>query len=649
MKSINILLSLIALCGLLCIGCSDFLEEDPSAIGTAETYFPTSDGLDGALNACYSSLRAIYNTRDLWLTGIDQFSGANGYPTEKDPGTYTNIDVYSNQSLSSSNSTINTLWQRCYIGIDRCNRMLSLAPEADVSASVKAVKVEEAKTLRAYYYYHLVEQFGAVPFPLEPYAELQTTAERVPEETIYAQLISDLEQAQSVLPATAAQFGRVTKGVAQFLLAKLYLTRGYKSFGKSDDFTKAAQYADLIINSGTYRLLDDFRMIFVPGNEKNEEIIFSIQWTKDKVLAVWDWSTSSWGNNAHSKFGIAYDNFNGGQRSNYYNRWLRTYNENFYSLDCFGVDTVTHPGRSYVVPPLLESLNIHPVNHSYKIDKRYDATFRRLTMTEVSMEASKRYGPDKTTKWQVWSAGVGSGTSNLTYDMSQVDLNVNYWEGTGRDTSMYIPAPDENHLWPMERCIVLPYGVLPRSVWFLDENSDASRMMNEAYGKIGSVWFHTDWLQVRPSLAKFWEPESQYNDNMGVRDMFLMRLGEVYLIAAEAYYKANNPTLAAERINTIRRRACGSNYMDIKPEEVDIDFILDERTRELVGEELRWNELKRTGKLIERTLRYNWWANSPYIPGGKPYLQEFHLLRPLPYNWWSLLSNKDEVPQNPGY
>jgi hypothetical protein len=89
--------------------------------------------------------------------------------------------------------------------------------------------------------------------------------------------------------------------------------------------------------------------------------------------------------------------------------------------------------------------------------------------------------------------------------------------------------------------------------------------------------------------------------------------------------------------------------MDITIADVDIDFILDERTRELAGEELRWNELKRTRKLIERTLRYNWWANSPYIPGGKAYLSEHHYLRPLPYSWWSLLSNKEEVQQNPGY
>ena len=92
-----------------------------------------------------------------------------------------------------------------------------------------------------------------------------------------------------------------------------------------------------------------------------------------------------------------------------------------------------------------------------------------------------------------------------------------------------------------------------------------------------------------------------------------------------------------------------SSPMDILPEDVSIDFILDERTRELAGEELRWVELKRTGKLVERVKKYNLYAGSDWTPIGKPYIEEYHTLRPIPYAWWSLLSNKEEVAQNPGY
>lgn len=639
----TLLVSSVSSLGILFTGCSDFLAEDPSSIGTGETYFPTASGFDGALNACYSTLRTLHNNRNLWLWGTDQFMQTNGYPTEKAPGTYTNLDVYSNQSLNSENGTIKSLWENAYIGIDRCNRVIQLAETAQVPEKERVVKVAEATSLRALYYYYLVEQFGAIPFPLIPYETLQTEGERIEEADIYQQLISDLEEAQLVLPAVSPQFGRITKGMSQMLLAKLYLTRGYRSYAKGDDFEKAAKYADQIINDGTYKLLDNYQKVFLPGNEKNEEVIFSVQYTKDKIL-------NGSGNNNHSKFGIAYENFIGGQRSNFYNRGLRIFNETFHTIECFGIDTLKQKGKSYEVPNLLSPLDMFPDNCSYKIDKRFNATFKRLTMVEVSTHAGRKYGPDQATKWQVWSAGEGSGKVNLTYDPSQININENYWLGSGRDTSMYIPAPDESHLWPAERFMNVPYGVVPYKLWFKDENSKEKKLMEKAYGEVPqSLWFHIDWLQARPYMYKFREPESFYSDNDGVRDLFLMRLGEVYLIAAEAYYKSGNSNLAAERINTIRYRACGSDYMNIKASDVDIDFILDERTRELVGEELRWVELKRTGKLKERTLKYNYWAASPFIPGGKPYIEDFHNLRPIPYSWWSLLSNKDAVKQNPGY
>ena len=669
MKVKNIFISLIFLAGLLC-SCSDFLSEDPSHLGTAESYFPTPEGFDAALNACYSSLRHTNQEKHLWLKGGDQFSGLNGYPTSRDPGTYTDFDVYAPSTVASDNGSIKNFWERHYIAVDRCNRVISMGPTANLSAAAIATKVAEATTLRAWYYFQLVEQFGAIPFPLEPYTSLQTTAERIPEATVYEQLISDMESVVSsgALPDKAAQYGRVTQSVSWMVLSKLYLTRAWKPFAQGSDFANAAKFADKIINESPHKLLNNYQMIFVPGNEKNDEIIFSIQWSRDQTLAKWDWDTNvnNWGNNHHSKFGIAYDNFQGGIRSNYYNRGLRFYNETFHMVDCFGVDTLTNPGKSYVVPPLLESLDIFPEHHSYTIDSRYDAVLCRLCMTEKTIMGSKRYGPDASAHW-VYAAPntVNEQEVPLIYNSANIGINVNHWEGTGRDTSLFFPRPDETHLWPAERYMHLSYGIVPRMTWFLDENGPVKKMFTDKYtyynGNLpGSFWWHVDWLQSRPWMIKFWDPFTIYNDNWGVRDMFLMRVAEAYLIAAEAYYKMGNSAIAADRINVIRQRACNhsnSHYMDVSPSDVDIDFILDERTRELAGEEYRWVELKRTGKLKERLLKYNWWANSPFITGGKdaPYGgktyfdENKHLLRPLPYSWWSLLSNKDEVLQNPGY
>ncbi|WP_456088393.1 hypothetical protein [Parabacteroides sp.] len=145
LKYISILL--LSLLGLSYTSCSDFLEEDPSSIGTGETYFPTKKGFDGALNACYSMLRTLHQSRQLWMWGTDQFMQTNGYPTYENPGTYTNLDVYSNQSLNSENGNIKSLWENGYIGVDRCNRVIQLSETAELPEAERAVKVAEALSL----------------------------------------------------------------------------------------------------------------------------------------------------------------------------------------------------------------------------------------------------------------------------------------------------------------------------------------------------------------------------------------------------------------------------------------------------------------------------------------------------------------------
>jgi hypothetical protein len=153
-----------------------------------------------------------------------------------------------------------------------------------------------------------------------------------------------------------------------------------------------------------------------------------------------------------------------------------------------------------------------------------------------------------------------------------------------------------------------------------------------------------------PSFKKFREVGLAYADGLGTRDTYVFRLAETYLIAAEAYLKANNLTEALKKFNAVRKRggktgtnpATGLLYKDeMVVTALTIDDILDERARELAGEELRWFELKRTGKLVERTLLRNDEAKS----AAK--LQSIHTLRPIPQNQIDL--NRGELGQNLGY
>jgi len=148
-----------------------------------------------------------------------------------------------------------------------------------------------------------------------------------------------------------------------------------------------------------------------------------------------------------------------------------------------------------------------------------------------------------------------------------------------------------------------------------------------------------------PSLNKFIDPSRlTLAQEPGSRDFFVARLAETYLIAAEANFQLGNLDKAAEQINVVRTRAAlpgKVEAMQITPEQVTLDFILEERTRELLGEMVRWFDLKRTGTLVDRVKLYN--------PDAAVNIQPFHLLRPIPQDQLDRVTNKEEFQQNPGY
>lgn len=148
-----------------------------------------------------------------------------------------------------------------------------------------------------------------------------------------------------------------------------------------------------------------------------------------------------------------------------------------------------------------------------------------------------------------------------------------------------------------------------------------------------------------PTLSKFMDPtRASLNEAQSARDVFVIRLAEVYLIAAEAQMQLGNVAAAAEHINVLRTRASKPGKtaaMLVKPADITLDFILDERARELAGEQLRWFDLKRTGKLTERIKKHN--------PDNAINVQEHHIVRPIPQTQLDAVVNKSEFNQNAGY
>lgn len=157
-----------------------------------------------------------------------------------------------------------------------------------------------------------------------------------------------------------------------------------------------------------------------------------------------------------------------------------------------------------------------------------------------------------------------------------------------------------------------------------------------------------------PSLSKYLDPNrTAINNKDGNRDFVIYRLADTYLLAAEALMMQGKKDEAATYVNVVRRRAARTGKtsaetelnrkaMEITAADLNIDFILDERSRELAGEYMRWFDLKRTNKLIERTRKYNSLA--------APNIQDFHVLRPIPQTQIDRTDGgADAFPQNPGY
>jgi hypothetical protein len=135
---------------------------------------------------------------------------------------------------------------------------------------------------------------------------------------------------------------------------------------------------------------------------------------------------------------------------------------------------------------------------------------------------------------------------------------------------------------------------------------------------------------------------NQYNpaDAFGygtIKDLTMMRLGETYLLLAEAQFKQGNTAGAATSINVLRTRAKAAQ---VSASDITLNFILDERVRELIGEEQRRLTLMRTGTLVERATR----LNGASITG----LTSKNLLLPIPQTSIDLNTN-GTLTQNPGY
>lgn len=264
------------------VGCTDELELYPLTQTTEGTFYKNELEIQQAVDDIYRQLGIIYNGTNLPARFGEQYSdntyillaaGENNY-NEQITGYF----------IQTDNGLINSAWDNCYKAIFICNNVIHQLE--NTSIEIEESKIERMKgqaiLIRALTYFNMVRAWGDVPYidkkitPAESYDYL-----RVDKETIYQNIINDLNYCKQVLPEawTGNDIGRVTRYGAAGVLAKVYLTLGEKEKAKSE--------LELIINSNRYSLdanddgninFDDFRFIFSPKTKNCKSSVLEVQY-----------------------------------------------------------------------------------------------------------------------------------------------------------------------------------------------------------------------------------------------------------------------------------------------------------------------------------------------------------------------------------
>jgi len=594
----------IAIAALPVIGCKKILQEKPQAI-VVPSYFSTPSGILGGISGVYNDIRGQWGTEGFtneMMAGTDEFlMGVSG-----------NSIITSYNGLNGSN--FGAAWGIAFQDINTINGVLQYAAAASLDSIVRKQYLAQAKFLRGFWYFYLVQTYGDVPLHTTFITVPTLSDSRQPVADVYKQVIQDFTEAAADLPATvtAPFLGKAaTKSTALLLLAKAYLTRGWLT-NTASDFTQAASIcASIIANKSTYGLdlWQDFGDAFVPANDYGKETMFVSDHVLDPKYGYyavgggasggaaqnlspwftnWNYPNNSGVNSFVNGSGLLINSGTSGMiRDSYYGRPYVRLRPNSDKLK-----TGANTGKNYFLDEAFTNRDN---------DARFANTFYQVYISNTSISNSATAANN--------SRGIG------------------YTTTVGVDTAVWLPdfevagAPQFIGTRPFKGIVVPP-----------------------------SLWNNG----IFPAIKKFMDPSrgSNFNDP-STRPVVLYRFSDVYLTAAEAYFKAGDLVNAAAMINVIRQRsafrktntaaqnAAASAAMTILPSDVTLDFILDERSREFFGEWQRWLDLVRTRSLVTRVKAWN--------AEAAPYIKDFHMLRPIPQTQIDRVTQGPAFPQNTGY
>ena len=574
--------------------CNKKLNEYNPSSATANSLWTTPQGFITAVNGAYSYVPFLYGNDEngLFLSepGTDLWYNYNK--------TSYDIDVTQYQSFSSASNPVKGVWTTLYKAINQCNAGIGRIGGAGfTSVTERNMREAELRFLRGLYYWWVVETWGGVILDTLETTTVSLTAQRSPVTDFYNQIFTDLQFAVANLPAVCGansnvslgtwEYGRATQGAAMGFLARAYLSRAYYSTGAdaATYFQKAHDMAVQVINNQAL-----YNVSLYPN--------YADLWNPSNRLP-----NSTAKNNKESLFTATFStntalDINGNADRTH--MWFLTNYSGYTGTTIPGLTLSLAYGNDQKNRRFMPTRALLDF-YNDTIDSRYAGSFQEIWL------CNKAY---------TWTPGDVA-TFKKAPSLVGHKMNIG-------DTAMWI----SKHVIPNQA--TRPYACFDRDTTY--------------YASTGAINYGDHYVV----LTKYLDPLTRagLTSYPGYLDVIVMRLAEMYLIAAEADIPLNNTTEAATFINVLRTRAAIKtpvNYtaaMQVSASDITLDFILDERARELCGEYMRWFDLKRTGKLASRIQAYN-----PDITNFNPN----YYLRPVPLAEIQALTNAAQFGQNPGF
>jgi len=574
-----------------CESDNEFLRENPETFYTVDNVFSTSAQVDQVVVSIYSHLRDLWAnpTEQGWIfafrgNGSDMFDVASIRRGSQ-------FNNYGNISPLSANFYENyTTW---YYVINRTNLALWAAELPQISwssAAEKAYVVAQARFFRAFAYKNLGELFGGVPIVTEITTAPKYDYKRASRAETYQFAITEMLAVENDFPETTVNGGRLVKGALQHNLCELYLALGTQlaAEGKVTEskaaFASSIAFGDKVINGGTFALMNA-RF----GTRKSENTIF---------FDIYKGGTFAPANKVDTLQ----------QQTNYYWDLFQEGNVNFQdgNKECIWSMQI-----DYAAYKLEDGRSKLPYSRTYGPVFR-DGSNKHLTGTNEEVG--------------------GRGISQIVPTMySRDEVYADKWAADMRNTDAVFRRRFKGNVTG------LPYYMkdVPWSAMY-SGTADPNTNKNNA-----SLCYPVSCKIATDKYTGLAEGENRSNL---FRDDYFIRLSETILLRAEAKQRNGDKAGAAADVNLLRTRAKCSYLVTAADMDDKFNLILDERARELVYEECRWNTLLRMGGTIavDRIKKYAFW------PEAATTLTFNYNLWPIPQS--VIDTNKGEIlEQNPGW